>query len=101
MFIFHNVRELFGNKRKIREVLSCTSNFECRFGGLFETFGRINEPRDPKDVLYEVIELASSLSDFQKNGLLYFGYRKNNLFQSVTLRKELIRVVGESFTQHT
>ena len=65
------VRELFGNERKIREILSCTSNFECRFGGLFETFGRINEPRDPKDVLYEVIELASSFSDLQK--LTYFG----------------------------
>jgi hypothetical protein len=35
------VRELFGNERKIKEILPCTSNFECRFGGLFEAFGRI------------------------------------------------------------
>ena len=35
------VRELFGSERKIREILSCTSDFECRFGGLFGASGRI------------------------------------------------------------
>jgi hypothetical protein len=31
----------------------------------------INEPRNPKGVLYEVLELASSFSDLQK--LTFFG----------------------------
>jgi len=35
------VLELFGIGRKIREMLSCLSNYECRFGGLFEAPGRI------------------------------------------------------------
>jgi hypothetical protein len=39
-----------------------------RFGGLFEAPGRMNtnEPRDPKDVFYKSVELASSFSDHQK-----------------------------------
>jgi hypothetical protein len=35
------VRELFGSERKIREILTCTSDFECRFGGLFGVSERI------------------------------------------------------------
>jgi hypothetical protein len=31
----------------------------------------INEPRDPKDLLYKAVELASSFSDLQK--LTFFG----------------------------
>ena len=31
----------------------------------------INEPRDPKDMLYKIVELASSFSDLQK--LTFFG----------------------------
>ena len=53
----------FGNGLKIRDIVSCTSNFEYRFGGLFEAWAHVNKPRG---VLYRGVELASSFLGLHK-----------------------------------